>query len=76
MDEGDLKFIESHIVSAYARIQRQRNLIHRMRKHGRYATEVYKAKELLGVMEAICKQFRVHRRIVQHDLHRSDRPAA
>jgi hypothetical protein len=75
MDTKDLESVEKHIVSAYERIERQRRLLQRLQKHGRYAGEVYKAKELLGVMQAICKQFRVNRRLVQQDLHRSDPPA-
>jgi len=72
MDEENLKLAEKHIVSAYECIRRQRLLIRHLRMHRRHAAEVPRAIELLGVMEAICKQFRVHRRIVQQDVRRSD----
>jgi hypothetical protein len=70
MDDDDLKLSERHIVSAYERIDRQRQLIRRLRRHRRHPSEVSDACELLRVMEAICKQFRVHRRIIQRELHR------
>jgi len=61
-----LQQTEKHIVSAYERIRRQRELIRRLGRHGRNAPLIRPAEELLGLMQAICKEMRLHRKFIQH----------
>ena len=60
-----LQWTENHIVSAYERIQRQRQLIAHLRKHQRTAPLVHPAEELVGLMQSICKEYRRHRKYIQ-----------
>ena len=62
---NELQLTEKHIVSAYERIQRQRQLIAHLRKHRRTAPLIEPAMELLGLMQSVCKEYRVHRKFIQ-----------
>src|SRR5262245_51820826 len=71
MDDAHLARVESHIRAAYERIARQRRLIERMRKHQRHRSQMSIAEEFLGIMETLCKNYRVHRRLIQRSRRRS-----
>ena len=63
---NELQQTEKRIVSAYERIQKQRELIRRLGRHRRNARLIASAEELLGVMQDICKQLRLRRKFIQH----------
>src|SRR5262249_44021159 len=62
---NDLQWAERHIVSAYERIQRQRQLIGRLGRHSRSARLKEPAEELLGIMQDICREYRLRRKFIQ-----------
>src|SRR5262249_37644174 len=63
---NELQQTEKRIVSAYERIKRQRQLLARLSKHRRGAALLPLAEELLGILQVTCKQFRVHRKLIQY----------
>jgi len=73
---NELQQTEKHIVSAYERIQKQRELIRRLGRHHRNAPLMASAQELLGLMQDICKQFRVRRKFIQHTIALGAKPTA
>src|SRR5262249_8583592 len=62
---NELQCAERHIVSAYERIQRQRQLIGRLSRHSKSARLKEPAEELLGIMQDICKEYRRRRKFIQ-----------
>ena len=65
MHQTDLELAEKHIREAYERIERQRLLVRRLRNHQGHRQQLPVAEDLLQVMKAICKNFRVYRKLIQ-----------